>query len=60
MLKYYKEYLSDYAYADVLQSFIVIGFVLFFVGTMYAVWKRPKGYYDDTANLPLEDDDPLF
>lgn len=60
MLKYYKEYFSDYAYSDWVQTLTLIGFVVFFVGMAYTVYKRPKSYYSDVENLPLEDDDNLF
>lgn len=60
MIKYFKEYLSDYQHADWLQTAILIASVLFFVGLVYFVLSKPKNYYKDTAELPLEDDDPLF
>lgn len=60
MLKYFKEYLSDYQGAEWIQSVILIASIIFFVGLVYIILKRPKDYYKETAELPLEDDDPLF
>ena len=60
MLKYFKEYLSDYQSAEWLQTVILIASILFFVGLVYAILKKPKDYYKETSELPLEDDNPLF
>lgn len=60
MLKYFKEYLSDYQNAELLQTVILIASILFFVGLIYSILKKPKNYYKDTAELPLQDEDPLF
>ena len=61
MLKYFKEYLSDYQFADIFQTLILIASVLFFVGLVYSVLNKPKDHYKDTSELPLDDDkDPLL
>lgn len=60
MIKYFKEYLSDYQHADWLQIIILIASILFFVGMVYTILKKPKNYYKDTSELPLQDDDPLL
>lgn len=60
MLKYYKEFLSDYQYADYIQIVILIASILFFVLLVYLVLNKPKNYYKHTSELPLEDEDPLF
>ncbi len=60
MLKYYKEYLSDYQHADWLQTVILIVSILFFVGLVITILNKPKKYYDDVSELPLEDEDPLI
>ncbi len=59
MLKYFKEYLSDYQHAEWLQTVILIVSILFFVGLVISVLNKPKKYYDDVSELPLEDEDPL-
>ncbi|MGI9526344.1 MAG: cbb3-type cytochrome c oxidase subunit 3 [Weeksellaceae bacterium] len=60
MLKYYKEYLSEYQYADWIQLVILISSILFFVLLVYLVLNKPKNYYKNTSELPLDDEDPLF
>lgn len=60
MLKYFKEYLSDYQYADFLQTMFLVVSVLFFVSLVYTILKKPKNYFKDESELPLQDEDPLF
>lgn len=60
MLKYYKEYLSDYAQADWIQTIILIASIIFFVLLVYLVINKPKNYYKKTSELPMEDEDSLF
>lgn len=60
MLKYYKEYLSDYQFADIFQTLILLASVLFFAALVYSVLNKPKDHYKETSELPLEDEDPLF
>jgi len=55
MLKYFKDAFANYEYAEVIQSISLILFVVFFLALMYFIWKRPKGYYKEDANLPLDD-----
>ena len=52
--------MSDYQNADWLQTVVLIASILFFVGLVYSILKKPKNYYKDTSELPLEDEDPLF
>ncbi len=56
MLKYYKEFLSQYEYASLLQTLILIGFITVFVTIFVRVMKKPKGYYkhNESAALDLE------
>lgn len=56
MLKYFKDSFTNYESARELQSLSLILFVVFFAALIYFIWKRPKDYYKDEANLPLEDD----
>lgn len=55
MLKYFKDAFANYEYAEVIQSISLILFVVFFLALMFFIWKRPKGYYKEDANLPLDD-----
>ena len=54
MLKYYKEFLSQYEYASLLQTLILIGFVTVFVTIFIRVVKKPKGYYKDNESAALD------
>ncbi len=56
MLKYYKEFIAKYDFADVLQTTSLIFFVVFFSALMWYVFSRPKGYYEEVSQLPLEQD----
>lgn len=56
MLKYFKETFANYEYAAVLQTISLLLFVLFFMALVYSVWKKPKGYYKEDAELPLDED----
>ena len=40
MLKYYKEFLSQYEYASLLQIFILIGFMAIFITVFVKVMKK--------------------
>ncbi len=56
MLKYYKEFLSQYEYASLLQTIVLIGFMIFFIAIFIKVMKSPKDYYkeEESAALDLE------
>ncbi|MBW1617537.1 Uncharacterised protein [Empedobacter falsenii] len=54
MLKYYKEFLSQYEYASFLQTLILIGFIAVFVTIFVKVMKKPKGYYKDNESAALD------
>ena len=56
MLKYYKEFFSGYDNASLIQTLILLAFVIFFVGIFYMVWSKPKGYYkqEEAAALDLD------
>ncbi|WP_282630142.1 cbb3-type cytochrome c oxidase subunit 3 [Empedobacter sedimenti] len=54
MLKYYKEFLSQYEYASLLQTLILIGFITVFVTIFVRVMKKPKGYYKDNESAALD------
>ena len=54
MLKYYKEFFSGYENASLYQTLILLAFVIFFVALFYMVWKKPKGYYKEFEEAPLD------
>ena len=54
MLKYYKEFLSQYEYASLLQTLILIGLVTVFVTIFIRVAKKPKGSYKDNESAALD------
>ena len=54
MLKYYKEFLSQYEYASLLQTLILIGFITVFITIFVRVMKKPKGYYKDNESAALD------
>lgn len=55
MLKYFKEYFS-YSNDNVLQVIILLCSIAFFVGLVYSVLKKPKNYYKEEAEMPLNKD----
>lgn len=57
MLKYFKDAFTNYEYAEVLQTTSLLLFVIFFSLLMYFIWKRPKEYYQEDSELPLDDKD---
>ncbi len=50
MLKYYKEFLSQYEYASLLQTLILIGFMAIFITVFVKVMKKPKDFYKDNES----------
>lgn len=59
MLKYYKNWFSNYENADILQTISLILFVMFFVAFTWYVFTRPKNYYKEQSEFPLERDEAL-
>lgn len=57
MLKFYNKIIAGVDNAAIYQSAALLLFILFFVGVTFIVMKRPKNYYNDMSNLPLEDDE---
>jgi cbb3-type cytochrome oxidase subunit 3 len=57
MLQYFKDAFSDYKHAQTLQIVSLLLFVIFFMALIYFIWKRPKEYYKDESELPLESDE---
>ncbi len=56
MLKYFKDAFTNYEYAGVLQTISLLLFVIFFSALVYFIWNRPKDYYKQDSELPLDDD----
>lgn len=55
MLKYYKEYFG-YEHDNIVQVLILICSIVFFLGLIYTVLKKPKNYYNEASQMPLEED----
>lgn len=60
MLKFFKDAFTNYEYAEILQTTSLILFVVFFLALMYLIWRRPKDYYKNEAELPLDEKDHNF
>ncbi|MBF0597034.1 cbb3-type cytochrome c oxidase subunit 3 [Faecalibacter rhinopitheci] len=56
MLKYYKDFFSNYENASLIQTLILLAFIIFFVALFYIVWKKPKGYYKEQESAALDID----
>lgn len=55
MLKYFKGYFG-YENDHILQVVILICSILFFLVLIYSILKKPKNYYKDASQIPLEED----
>ncbi|XCI75822.1 MAG: cytochrome oxidase [Flavobacteriales bacterium] len=55
MIKFFKQYITTTKYGDVLQSGVLVFFFLLFCLVVFFVYKKPKGYYKEVMDLPLED-----
>ncbi|MBV7440330.1 cbb3-type cytochrome c oxidase subunit 3 [Weeksellaceae bacterium TAE3-ERU29] len=55
MLKYYKEYFG-YENDHILQVIILACSIIFFLALIYSIIKKPKNYYKETSEIPLEED----
>lgn len=51
-----KDILGNVEHAGLYQTIALLLFILFFAFVVYQVIKKPKNYYQDEANLPLDDD----
>lgn len=56
----FKDILSNTENAGLYQTLALIFFMLFFVGLIVYVFSRPKKYYREEENAPLEDDEDDF
>ncbi|MCX8676779.1 CcoQ/FixQ family Cbb3-type cytochrome c oxidase assembly chaperone [Apibacter sp. B3924] len=57
MLKFYNKIIAGVDNAIIYQSLALLLFVLFFLGVTFMVMNKPKNYYNDMSNLPLEDNE---
>lgn len=57
MLKFYNKIIAGVDNAIIYQSLALLLFVLFFLGVTFMVMNKPKNYYKDMSNLPLEDNE---
>ncbi|QAR31619.1 cbb3-type cytochrome c oxidase subunit 3 [Ornithobacterium rhinotracheale] len=58
MIKYFKEYFS-YTNDNVLQVIILLCSIAFFIALVYSVLKKPKNYYKEDAEMPLDEDSEI-
>lgn len=57
MLKFYNKIIAGVDNAIIYQSLALLLFVFFFLGVTFMVMNKPKNYYNDMSNLPLEDNE---
>ncbi|TDX84211.1 CcoQ/FixQ family Cbb3-type cytochrome c oxidase assembly chaperone [Epilithonimonas xixisoli] len=53
----FKDIVSNVENAGLLQTIAMIIFILFFLIVIYVVLNRPKKYYSEEENAPLEKDE---
>ena len=51
-----KDILGNGENVGLLQTIALLLFLFFFLGIVFYVFSRPKTYYDEEANAPLNDD----
>ncbi|ACU06620.1 hypothetical protein FIC_00145 [Flavobacteriaceae bacterium 3519-10] len=51
-----KDILSNSGNTSLFQTLALLLFLALFLGIVYYVFSRPKKYYDEEANAPLDDD----
>lgn len=56
----FKDVLANVQNAGLMQTLAMILFILFFASLIYVVMSRPKKYYRDAENAPLEKDNDDF
>ncbi|KQK26842.1 cytochrome C oxidase Cbb3 [Chryseobacterium aquaticum] len=56
----FKDILSNTENAGLYQTLALIFFMLFFISLIIYVFSRPKKYYREEENAPLEDDENDF
>jgi cell division septal protein FtsQ len=58
-IKFIKEVLAQNEWAVTMQSLILVGFFLFFAIAVLFVVTRPKNYYKEISEVPLENDSQI-
>ena len=53
----FKDILSSGEYAGIFQTIAMVLFILLFLGIVAYVFTRPKKFYTDQENAPLDDGD---
>lgn len=53
----FKDILSNGENANLFQIIALILFLILFVGIIWFVFSRPKKYYEEEENAPLNDDE---
>jgi len=53
----FKDILSNGENANLFQIIALILFLILFVGIVWFVFSRPKRYYEEEENAPLNDDE---
>ena len=56
MIIFFKKYLTQVSYIDLLQSLVLIIFFIIFCLTVFLVYRKPKDYYKEVSDLPLQED----
>ncbi|AZI67145.1 CcoQ/FixQ family Cbb3-type cytochrome c oxidase assembly chaperone [Kaistella daneshvariae] len=51
-----KDILANGSNVGLYQTIAMILFILFFLGIVFYVFSRPKKYYEEEENAPLNDD----
>ena len=51
-----KDILANGENVGLYQTLSMMIFIIFFLGIVFWVFSRPKKYYDEEANAPLDDD----
>ncbi|XOD67873.1 MAG: CcoQ/FixQ family Cbb3-type cytochrome c oxidase assembly chaperone [Flavobacteriales bacterium Tduv] len=54
MIFFFKQYVTATEYGDLLQSGVLLFFFLIFCIVVFWVYKKPKDYYKEVSDLPLE------
>jgi len=52
----FKDIISNGENVGLYRTLALILFVMFFIALVFVVFKKPKKYYRDRENAPLEDD----
>ncbi|WP_124640262.1 MULTISPECIES: cbb3-type cytochrome oxidase subunit 3 [Amniculibacterium] len=55
----FRDILSNGENSNLFQIIALLIFIVFFVGLIIYVFSRPKKYYDEEANAPLDDDSDI-